>query len=109
MCFCLCIIRITYKINAAYRIGKIYISKYPSVEYNQEGYSMNAKSRIVLYLLGYSYLIMEIIKIWGLKYDGINTGLPIYLLIPFLPISIGFIIDLINISRENEENEDRKI
>ena len=67
---------------------------------------MNAKSRIVLYLLGYSYLIMEIIKIWELKYDGINTGLPIYLIIPFIPISIGFIIDLINVSRENE---DRKI
>ncbi len=67
---------------------------------------MNAKSRIVLYLLGYSYLIMEIIKIWELEYDGINTGFPIYLLIPFLPISIGFIIDLINVSRENE---DRKI
>ena len=67
---------------------------------------MNAKSRIVLYLLGYSYLIMEIIKIWGLKYDGINTGFPIYFIIPFIPISIGFIIDLINVSRENE---DRKI
>ena len=102
MCFCLCIIRITYKINAGYRIDKIYISKYPSVEYNQEGYSMNAKSRIVLYLLGYSYLIMEIIKIWELKYDGF----PIYFIIPFIPISIGFIIDLINVSRENE---DRKI
>ena len=106
MCFYLCIIRITYRIKAAYRIDKIYISKYPSVAYNQEGYSMNAKSRIVLYLLGYSYLIMEIIKIWELEYDGINTGFPIYLLIPFLPISIGFIIDLINVSRENE---DRKI
>ena len=105
MCFCLCIIRITYKINAAYRIGKIYISKYPSVEYNQEGYSMNAKSRIVLYLLGYSYLIVEIIKIWELKYNAANIGLPIYLIIPFIPISIGFIIDLINISRENEDGK----
>lgn len=67
---------------------------------------MNAKSRIVLYLLGYSYLIMEIIKIWELKYGGINTGgLPIYLIIPFIPISIGFIIDLINISRENEDGK----
>jgi len=106
MCFYLCIIRITYKIKAAYRIDKIYISKYPSVAYNQEGYSMNAKSRIVLYLLGYSYLIMEIIKIWEPKYDGTNAGFPIYFIIPFIPISIGFIIDLINVSRENE---DRKI
>lgn len=67
---------------------------------------MNAKSRIVLYLLGYSYLIMEIIKIWEPKYDGTNAGFPIYFIIPFIPISIGFIIDLINVSRENE---DRKI
>ncbi len=67
---------------------------------------MNAKSRIVLYLLGYSDLIMEIIKIWEPKYDGTNAGFPIYFIIPFIPISIGFIIDLINVSRENE---DRKI
>lgn len=63
---------------------------------------MNTKSRICLYMIALSFLLFETFK---LNIDNRVMSIPIYFFIPSLVVAIGLLINLIQLSHEEDNKK----
>jgi|GEM_PF-2389118 hypothetical protein len=62
----------------------------------------NTKTKLCVYMISLSYVLVELIKLWQTYYSGTYSGIPLYFIIPVMPILIGLILNLLS-SNRNEK------
>lgn len=62
---------------------------------------MNIKSRICLYIIALSFILLELVKLWLERFSGSTSGIPIYFILPLTPVILALIISLIKAERED--------
>lgn len=62
---------------------------------------MNLKSRICLYVIALSFILMDLAKLWAERFSGSSSGIPVYFILPLAPVVLALIISLIKAERED--------
>ncbi len=52
---------------------------------------MNQRSRICLYLIALSYILLQLIRLWHEYFDPSMGGIPSYLALPLVPVGLGLV------------------
>lgn len=52
---------------------------------------MNRRSRICLYLIALSYILLQLIRLWHEYFDPSMGGIPSYLALPLVPVGLGLV------------------
>lgn len=56
---------------------------------------MNLKSRICLYVIALSFILLELLKLWLEQFSGSSSGIPVYFILPLAPVILALITCLI--------------
>lgn len=62
---------------------------------------MNLKSRVSLYVIALSFILLELLKLWLERFSGSVNGIPAYFILPIAPVVLALVISLINAERED--------
>ena len=62
---------------------------------------MNLKSRICLYVIALSFILLELLKLWLERFSGSSSGIPVYFILPLAPVILALIISLIKAERKD--------
>lgn len=52
---------------------------------------MNRRSRICLYTIALSYILLQLIRLWHEYFDPSMGGIPSYLALPLVPVGLGLV------------------
>lgn len=61
---------------------------------------MNQRSRICLYTIALSYILLQLIRLWIEYFDPSMGGIPSYFALPLVPVGLGLVSCLLGEKKE---------
>ena len=61
---------------------------------------MNQRSRICLYTIALSYILLQLVRLWLEYFDPSMGSIPSYLALPLVPVGLGLVSCLLGEKKE---------